>query len=379
MRIEAFQMERVQSLYEHDVDCNLTESGVLPLTLRELVGGAAVEEELLHESLGYTQTGGSLLLRERVAAWYPGATADNVGITNGGSEANYCIFWSLLESGQRAAIMLPNYMQTWGLARAYAAADAFHLRMSSGPDGWRWVFDLDELKAAVTPETKLILVTNPNNPTGAVMTEHEMDAVIEVAARAKAWLVADEIYRGTEITREVETPTFWGRYRRTIVTSGLSKAFGLPGLRVGWFVVPPRLMADLFRHHDYISIMHSRLSDRLATIALEPARRAELLARGRRIIKANLPVLERWIRARSAFFDYARPAAGAFAYVRSRLPVSTRRLAERMRLEQSLLVVPGELFGAGRGFRFGTGHRADEMLEGLQRADRVLSQVASAV
>src|SRR5262249_58286860 len=111
--------------------------------------------------------------------------------------------------------------------------------------------DLDELQRAVTKKTKVILVTNPNNPTGAVLTEEEMDAVVEAARRANAWLVADEIYRGAEVNGGPTSPTFWGRYDKLVVTAGLSKAFGLPRLRIGWLFPPPQAIERVWRPHDY--------------------------------------------------------------------------------------------------------------------------------
>ncbi len=132
--------------------------------------------------------------------------------------------------------MLPNYLQGRGLGRAFARrVDTFRLRMREG----RWALDLEGLERAVGKRTKAIMVCNPNNPTGAVLTEAEMEAVIEVAARVGAWIVADEIYRGAEVDTDATTPTFWGRYDRVVVTSGLSKAFAMPGLRIGWTVAPP--------------------------------------------------------------------------------------------------------------------------------------------
>ena len=234
MRIETFRMERMQCVYEKEVAYDLSESGVVPLSVQELLDGEP-PERFLAPRLAYPRSDGSRELRERIAAWYSDATADNVTVVNGGAEANHAVLWSLLEPGRGAAILLPNYLQAWGLARHWADATAFRLRHDRA--GKRWALDLDGLRKAVTKKTRVVLVTNPNNPTGAVFTEEEMDAVVAAARRVGAWLVADEIYRGAEVAGGT-TPTFWGRYERTIVTSGLSKAFGLPGLRTGWVVAP---------------------------------------------------------------------------------------------------------------------------------------------
>ena len=347
MRIETFQMERMQCLYEHEVEYNLSESGVDPMRVEELVGGREASRRLLEQSLGYGHSTGSWTLREHIAAFYPGAGPENVTVVNGGSEANFLTLWSLLDGGkgERLACMLPNYMQAWGLGRHFGAgSDAFRLSPNGSGGERRWALDVGELNRAVTKETKVILVTNPNNPTGAVLTEEEMDAVVRAARRARAWLVADEIYRGAEVGGGPTSPSFWGRYDKLVVTAGLSKAFGLPGLRIGWMLAPPKAIAEFWRHHDYTTLSPGTLSERLATVAMEPSRRERILARTRRILRTNLPVLEEWIGERSDVFDYIAPVAGAIAYMGYRLPIRSTALVDRLRVEQSVLLCSGDQF-----------------------------------
>jgi aspartate/methionine/tyrosine aminotransferase len=377
MKITPFKMERMQCLYEHRVDYNLSESGVLPLRLEELLGGPEETQRLLAHELRYCESDGSALLRDQIARFYPDCSMDNVTVTNGGSEANYVTLWTLLDRDSRLACMVPNYMQAWGLGRAYAGrVDPFRLVLREKKGERRWTLDQDELERAVTKKTKVILVCNPNNPTGAVLSEQEMDAVVEVAGKANAWLVADEIYRGAEVEGET-TPTFWGRYDKVIITSGLSKAFGLPGLRIGWVVAPPKLIEKLWIHHDYITLVPSLLGDRLATIAMEPERREALFARTRGILRANLPPLEAWIEGHGDLFTYARPKAGAIAYVKYDLPVKSGRLVKRLREEQSVLLVPGSQFGLGKGLRIGYGYDLDKTLAGLARLDTLIDEIRS--
>jgi len=376
MQIETFAMERMQSLYEHDVEINLSESGVEPLSVGELLDWAGGPERLLGLPLGYTESAGPLALRKHIASWYPGATAANVTVTNGGAEANYTSLWTLLDPGDQMAIMLPNYMQAWGLANAFGDARSFRLGAEDSDGQRRWALDLDGLDRAVTSRTKLILVTNPNNPTGAVLTDAEMTAVTDAARTAGAWLLSDEIYRGAELSSEQVTPTFWGRYEKTIVTAGLSKAFGMPGLRVGWIVAPEPLISELWRRHDYLTIMVGTVSAELATVALEPARREWLLDRTRRILRSNLPVLEEWIRCHGNLFDYVPPRAGGVAFAACDLPVSTAEFAETLRTVHSVLVVPGEQLGAPGGLRFGYGHDMAAASKGPARIDRALPELA---
>jgi hypothetical protein len=369
MRIDLFEMERTQVLYEHQVKWNLSESGVLPVELLELLDSQT--NSFLSTRLGYPWGNGSPQLREAVASFYS-ASASNVTITNGSSEANFIVFWGLLERGHRAAVMLPNYLQTWGLSRHFlGSVDPFYLVQKNG----RWMLDVESLHRAVNKRTKVILVTNPNNPTGSVLSEEEMREIVAVARKAGAWLVADEVYRGAEVAGEELTPTFWGRYSKTIVTSGLSKAFGLPGLRIGWVVAPPKQIAKLEMYRDYLTLTPTMLSDYLATVAMKPAKRGQLLQRTRGIVRTQLPVLDRWIRAHSDVLDYTPPAAGAIALLQYRLPVSSRKLFDRLRIEKSVLITPGAHFGIrGKYFRVGFGYDIEKLRSGLARISEFLNR-----
>ncbi len=368
-RIDLFEMERMQSLYWHDVEFDLSESGVLPLQVDELLGDRVSTQALLDTRLGYPLSEGSIQTREHVSRWYPGAETQNVTICNGGSEANLLTLWSLLEPGDRLAFMIPNYLQGWGLGRHFGeATDVFSLK----PVGGTWALDGDELERAVGPRTKVVMVCNPNNPTGHVLTDSEMDAVVAAAERVGAWVLADEIYRGAEVETDEATPTFWGRSDRVVVTSGLSKAFGLPGLRIGWAVAPPELIGEIWIRHDYTTLTPGMLPDWFASLAMEPDRREELLRRTRGIIRMNLPRLENWIASQPALRSI-RPKAGAIAYVEYDRPVASRELVDRIRTEHGVLLVPGDMFGVGGGFRIGFGYDVEHMMKGLERVALALA------
>ncbi len=297
-------------------------------------------------------------------------------MTTGTSEANYTTLWGLLEKGDRAAVMLPSYLQAWGLARAYAGrADSFRLVETDSPVR-RWSLDVDSLERAVTKRTRVIMVTNPNNPTGAVLTEDEMDAVVAAARRVGAWIVSDEVYRGAELDGSL-SPTFWGRYRKVIVTAGLSKAFGLPGLRIGWIVAPPAQTARLWSYQDYTTLTPSMLSDRLARMAMEPRRRDEILARTRAILRRQLPEVEAWVGGHEGVLDLIPPLAGAIALVRYRLRIGSVALFDRLRREKSVLITPGGHFGIGKYLRIGYGYDIGKVREGLTRIDEMLAELGA--
>ena len=373
MHIDAFAMERLQSIWEHQVAWNVSESGVEPLRLEELALTEEDRSAVMRQALGYTQTNGTIELRALIAAQYAGATADHVEVTNGGSEANFVTLWHLLEPGDEMVMMTPNYMQASGVARAFGAhVRPWPLRVSE--DGSRWAPDLDALDALVSHATRIIFICNPNNPTGARLTSGELDRIGAAAERVGAWVVSDEIYRGAELD-SVLTPTMWGRYERVIVTCGLSKAYGLPGLRVGWIVCPPTLAQTLWGVHDYTTIAPGALSDVLARIALSPSGRARLLARTQGIVRANYPVVREWIEARRGLMDHVAPEAGAIVFVRYHHDINSSALVERLRVEQSVLVVPGDHFEMDRHLRIGFGSHPELLTGALTRISELMDAI----
>jgi aspartate/methionine/tyrosine aminotransferase len=374
MKLEPFAMERMQSTWENEVDFNLSESGVYPLSVRELLDDPAEWDGVLDQPLVYTQSNGTRELRGRIAALYPGATPDHIEVTNGGSEANCLVTWKLVEPGDEVVLMVPNYMQTWGLARAFGAAvREWPLRLDGAAK--RWAADASELRRLVTSKTRLIIICTPNNPTGARLTGAELDDICRVAGSHGAWVLSDEIYRGAERDGR-EAPSVWGRYERVIVTSGLSKAYGLPGLRIGWIAAPPEVAASTWSYHDYTTIAPGALSDRLARLALTPERRQMLLGRTRRIVRENLPVLEEWLASHDGAFTWVPPEAGAICYAQYAYDINSTALAERSRTEKSVLIVPGDHFGMDRYIRFGYGERPEYLKAGLARLSELLAGVS---
>jgi len=370
MQIDIFKMERMQSTWENVVDYNLSESGVHPLNLKELLTPAEIES-LTEVELGYTQTNGTAGLRERIARLYPGIGLEQILTTAGSSEANFLLMWSLLEPGDEVLFELPNYMQMGGLMRAFGAkVKTFSLRESLG-----WQPDLDEMSRLVTPKTKLIALTNPNNPTGAVLDPEIMKGIVDLAASVGAWLVSDEVYQGAELSG-VPTPSFWGKWEKTLVVNGLSKAYGLPGLRIGWIIGPEEVVKRTWPYHDYTTISPSALSDRLATFALAPGTRERILTRTRGILNANFPVLETWLKDHGGLFSFRPPRAGAICFARYSLGINSTELVERLIREKSVLVVPGDHFETDGYLRFGYGPEKGYLLRALGRIDEVLKKIS---
>jgi len=191
MKIELFEMERMQSTWENVVDIDLSESGVRAVTLRELAALGLDLDGALDTPLSYSQGNGTIELRQLLGRHYPGATLDHVEVTNGTSEANFIIALTLIREGDEVAMQLPNYMQMWGLPRSLGAKmNLFRLRPDKG-----WEPDWDEFEQAVNERTRLLYLSNPNNPTGRILSSDDMERIVRRCEETETWLVADEVIR----------------------------------------------------------------------------------------------------------------------------------------------------------------------------------------
>ena len=370
MKQPIFVMERWQSHHENEVEFNLAESGVQPLSLAELQGTAGIDP--VDTLLSYGHTDGSPLLRERIAAMYPGAGAANVVATVGSAEANFLAMWRLVEPGDRVVVVRPTYEQTTGLASGLGAhVESVWLEEDRG-----WQPAAGAAAEAIQPGTRVVVVTNPNNPTAHPLAETAIAEIVEAAERVGAWILSDEVYAGGELSGE-PTPSLWGRTDRVLVSASLSKAYGLPGLRLGWLLAPTEFREELWARKDYTTIAASPLCDRLGAAALEPAVRAQLLDRGRAILRENLEILETWAGGHAGVLRFARPRAGAVAFFHYDLPIGSTEMAERLLTEQGVLIVPGDQFGIEHHFRLGYGYTNPPLSPGLERMSRMIHQLAA--
>jgi aspartate/methionine/tyrosine aminotransferase len=364
MPFQPFVMEQMMSEWENVVEFNLSESGVHPMTLGELLAMDGREAgDLADVGMFYPQANGTVELRENIAALYPGATAADVLVTVGAAEANYLAITTFLEPGDEVVIVLPNYMQVWGVAKNRGAViKEVHLDVDRD-----WALDTNALDAAVSPETKMICVVNPNNPTGRIMSEAEMDAVVAAAERSGAWLLADEVYCGAERERDEETPSFYGRYDKVLAQGSMSKAYGLPGLRVGWTVGPAKAVAEMWRRHEYTTITTTMLSNHLTTTALSTKVRPQILARTRMLLKGGYGLLGEWLGEQDGVFTGTPPDAAAITFVKYDLPINSTEWYERLRDKHGVLVVPGDHFGVDNHLRVSFAMPERELVEALGR------------
>jgi aspartate/methionine/tyrosine aminotransferase len=271
VKVETFTLERWMSAWEVKVDYDIAESGIYPMTVNEVVDLLPAGERdqtlarLLDLRLGYTEARGTQQLRETIAGTYASVSPDEVLVTTGAIEANYLLFNSLLDAGDRVVAVFPAYQQLYAVAKAIGCEVAlWKLREE---DGFR--YDVDELERLVTPGTKLIVVNTPHNPTGAMLSAADLERIYRLADSVGAYVLADEAYRWLDLPGgEALAPPMRDLGTTAISVGTFSKPFGLPGLRIGWIAATEEIIRSCWQTRDYISLAPARLSDALADVAL---------------------------------------------------------------------------------------------------------------
>ncbi len=298
---------------------------------------------------------------------------NNVLVTVGAIEANYISIRTLMDADDEIVIMLPNYMQIWGIAKNHKLkVKSFHLKEKAN-----WAPDIAELESVVTPKTKLIAICNPNNPTGRILSETEMDKIVACADKVGAWILADEVYRGATRTLDKENSSFYGRYDKVLAIGSMSKAYGLPGLRIGWVLGPENTLNDIWARHEYTTISASMISNKLAAIALSPEVRPRLLHRTRKFIRGGYPILKEWMDNHPNTFTHSPPDAAAIAFIRYHLDINSTELADRLRRDKSVLIVPGDHFGLDNFIRVSFGLPAEYLKPALDRMHELILELGN--
>jgi aspartate/methionine/tyrosine aminotransferase len=370
-----FQLERLLSTYENTVEVNLSESGVHPMTTRQLLElrGGDIEgalAALADVELNYPHANGNPELREAIAQWYPGATAANVLVTVGAIQANYTSLVTVTDPGDTVVVMQPNYQQFWGLAQNLGRRVAtFSLKQQRG-----WALDLNELQDAVAPGTKFVAIVNPNNPTGRIMRPNERAAVVDACERTGAWLLADEVYAGAERVTDEFTPTFYGELDKALAVGSTSKAYGLPGLRIGWVVGPADVIEKMWAWQDYITICSACLENKLAAIALSHQVRPRIVERTRGYVRRGFDIVAHWATGRDDV-EVLAPDAAAICFVKYAKTINSTELVMRLVREKSTFVAPGDLFGLDGHLRISFGQPDEYVSEGLRRIGELLDEV----
>jgi len=359
---------------EQRVRYELADSGVPAVSLRDLVALGLDLVRVLDTPLHYPEVNGSGPVRRQIAALYPDAARDaEVLVTVGAVEAGAVVIEALTERGDKVAVMRPNYQQLAGVAANLGReVTTFSLDPATG-----WSLGADEVERAASGAT-LIAICNPDNPTGHVLSAEERQLIISVAQRNGAWLLADEVYVGTEHD-EHETESLLGHYERTVAISSLSKAYGMPGLRLGWVIGPPDAIASCWMRHEYATIATSALSMELAEFGLKPDVRQALFFRNRAYIVEGHRAIREWV-SKSPNLSVTPSRATPVAFVHLEAGVSSVEFARRLVKEASVLVAPGQYFG---GFddhvRITAARHPDELLPALSLMSSVLESMESGV
>lgn len=369
MKLPSFDLERIQSIYENSVKINLTESGIEPFSLKELMSKSELDE-LINLPLGYGYTQGNPKLRKRISSLYKGFNYKNILVTAGSSEAIFITALLIMSEGDELVMMTPNYLSINGVASSVKAKVSYiKLEEDLG-----WSIDLDKLKEMVTEKTKLISVCNPNNPTGSVMNEKEMKEIVKIADSVGAYIHSDEVYIGTELSGS-ETPSFQNFYHKVLVTSGLSKTFSNPGIRIGWLAAEEQLIEEGWAIKDYTTVASSILSQHIACKVLEPMTIQKIKKRAKKLLNENLEYFEKWIIPYSNNLSFIRPQAGGFIYVKYNLDINSTDLIHNLRKNEGVFVVPGDSFGMDGYFRVGLGSEPETFIKGLDLISAGLNRI----
>ncbi|WP_338602155.1 aminotransferase class I/II-fold pyridoxal phosphate-dependent enzyme [Sulfolobus tengchongensis] len=339
-----FCLERWQSLRDWRAKYVLSESGVEPLELRDI--------NITNVKLEYGHTKGLVKLRELISSFYPGKKQEDIIITAGGAEANYLTILSTIKPGDEVIVEMPNYMQIPGLLRGMNARVKYIWLKEEN-----FGLDLNQLNEMVTKNTKAIVITNPNNPTGMALSDNEIRGIVEIAEDNNAMIIADEVYRGSEHDGKIR-PSFVDLYDRAISTNSMSKVYGLPGIRIGWAIANKDLVDKMWNIKDYTSISPSIIGQEIAYRVLQE--REVYMERSRKIALNNFRLLERLLS--SADVKWIKPNATVLAFIKLNGVRNTYDFSESLFQKYSVLVNPGECFEMPSYVRIGLGSTNTEFL-----------------
>lgn len=370
MHIEPFGVEIWMNEWETRCDWNLAETCVESLTIQELLtltGRNATDlSDLLDMKMTYGAIEGSDRLRRAIAALYERQTPENTIVTHGTIGANMLVHKTLVSAGDRVAAVVPTYQQHYSIPASIGAdVHHLHLREENG-----FLPDLDELRELVEPGTRLIAINNPNNPTGALMDRAMLEQIAEIARAADAWILCDEVYRGTDQDGSGMTASIADIYEKGISTAGMSKAYSLAGLRLGWITAPREVIEAVTIHRDYDTISVGMIDDHFAALALE--NRDKLLARSQQITRSNLAILRDWVDHEPGI-SWIAPRSGTTALLKYDLPISSREFCVQLLQDTGVLFTPGEALNMEGYVRIGYANTPEILRQGLKRVSAFLS------
>lgn len=375
MHIEPFGVEIWMNEWETKCDWNLAETCVESLTIAELLTltgqGEAAISEVLPLRMTYGEIEGSLRLRRAISALYDNQTPDNIVTTHGTIGANMLVHKAMVQAGDHVVAVVPTYQQHYSIPASIGAdVQCLTLREEDG-----FLPDLDALRALVTPQTKLIALNNPNNPTGALMDRALLIEIAQIARSVGAWILCDEVYRGTDQHGDGMTVSIADVYEKGIATAGMSKAYALAGLRLGWIAAPRAVLDAVLIHRDYDTISVGVIDDHFAAIALE--NKDKVLARSQSITRGNLAILEAWV-TEQPHISWVKPHSGTTALLKYDLALASHDFCTMLLKETGVMFTPGSALGMEGYVRIGYANNPAILHEGLARVSGFIAAQKSA-
>jgi aspartate/methionine/tyrosine aminotransferase len=272
----------------------------------------------------------------------------------------------IVEPGDHVISVLPTYQQHYSIPESLGAdVDILPLRWEN-----EFVVDIEELKSLIKPNTKIISINNPNNPTGTVMEIDLLTQIAEVARSVGAYVLCDEVYRGLDHNKGF-TASIVDVYEKGISTASLSKTFSLAGLRIGWVTAPKEIIVNANKRRDYNIISCGKIDDYLATIALK--NKDKILVRNRLILKRNLEILDKWVKDLD-YIDYVKPKGGTTAFLKYNIDIDSEELCTDLLEKTGVMLVPGKAFDMEGYVRLGYGNSTEVLIQGLDRFKKYLNE-----
>ena len=364
MKIKPFAVEEWMNAWEVGAKYNIAETCVDSISMNELfelTGEDKTEflNRLCARRLSYGDIEGLPEFRKGVCGLYKTLNIENIVPTHGASGANHHVFYSLITPGDRVVSIIPTYQQLYSIPESYGAdVQILHLSKENN-----YLPDLEKLRRLVTPETKMICINNPNNPTGALMSEQLLREIVEIARSADAWILCDEVYR--HLSQEDDwCPSIVDLYEKGISVSSMSKVFSLAGLRLGWIATHDMsVVKSCLSHRDYNLVSCGVFDEMLAAAALK--HRDKLLERSRKIVRENLQILDDWVSS-EPHVSYVKPKAGTTALVYYDLDIPSYEFCEEMYKKTGAFVTPGDCFEVPHSMRIGYAYGKQDLIDGLK-------------
>lgn len=368
MRIAPFQLERYFAKYEFKARYLLSASDCEGLAMQELLEMASPDSRALWQrlSLGYTESQGHPLLRAEIARTYERVSAERI-LTAAPEEAILIAMLALLQPGDHVIATAPAYQSLHEAARL-AGGSLTPWMLTPQGDGWG--LDLEAFEPAITPQTRLLVINFPHNPTGHTLALAELQEIVEIARRHGLYIFSDEMYRLLEWEAGARLPPVCDLYEKGISLSGLSKSFALAGLRLGWLAAQEAgLVERWLQIKDYTTICSSAPSEILGIIALQNAGR--ILKRNLKLMQQNLALAEQFFAGQPELFAWMAPKAGSIAFPEWRGAGTVEQFCQQVLEAVDVMIVPGSLFDyPGGHFRIGLGRR--NFGEALRRVQEYL-------